>query len=188
MFTAICIPSFGMNLKCTIYCCKYWVALNPGLGGVGSNMHFHYCSWTGSNQTEPAIFSYLSCSVAFKVRFSSIYLSTYKRQRKQQYFSFTNIQVSYLFLHELACLDRPDANLKTFPHWHMRVLSSLLPSMCDLTALLYANDFPHSHTNNLSLWTCLLGENLDVHMHCPLCRKRWTAVLKNVAHDLKRGT
>jgi hypothetical protein len=48
MFTAICTLSFGMDQNCTVYLCKYWVALNPGLGGVGSNMHFYYCLWTGS--------------------------------------------------------------------------------------------------------------------------------------------
>jgi hypothetical protein len=70
MFTVICIPSFLMDRNCTIYWWKYWVVLNPGLDGMGSNMHIHYCPWT-----EPAIFSYLSCSVAFKVPFSSILIS-----------------------------------------------------------------------------------------------------------------
>jgi hypothetical protein len=48
MSTAICIPSFGMDRNGSVYWCKYRVALNPGLGGVGSNMHFQYCPWTGS--------------------------------------------------------------------------------------------------------------------------------------------
>jgi hypothetical protein len=48
MFTAICIPLFGMDQYCTVYWCKYWIAHNPGLSGVGCNMHFHYCPWTGS--------------------------------------------------------------------------------------------------------------------------------------------
>jgi hypothetical protein len=50
MFTAICIPSFGMdqNNYYTVYWYKYWLAINPGLGGVGSYMNFHYCPWTGS--------------------------------------------------------------------------------------------------------------------------------------------
>jgi hypothetical protein len=43
MFTDICMSSFGMDQNCTVYWCKYWVALNPWLGCVGSNMHFHYC-------------------------------------------------------------------------------------------------------------------------------------------------
>jgi hypothetical protein len=40
----ICMPSFGMNQNCTVYWCKYWISVNPGLGVVGGNMHFfHYC-------------------------------------------------------------------------------------------------------------------------------------------------
>jgi hypothetical protein len=34
--------------KLTVYWCKYSVALNPGLNGVGGNMRFHYCPLTGS--------------------------------------------------------------------------------------------------------------------------------------------
>jgi hypothetical protein len=50
MFAAICISSFGMDQNPPFYVCKYWVALNPGLGGVGiyRNMHFHCWPWTGS--------------------------------------------------------------------------------------------------------------------------------------------
>jgi hypothetical protein len=54
----------GSKLYCLLW--KYWVSINPGIGGMGSNMHFHYCPLTG-DQSEPAIVSYLSCSVAFKV-------------------------------------------------------------------------------------------------------------------------
>jgi hypothetical protein len=52
-------PSFGMDRNCTVYWCKYLVALNPGLGGVGSNVHFHYCPWTGSIKPSLQYFIYV---------------------------------------------------------------------------------------------------------------------------------
>ena len=67
MFTAICIPSFGMDRNCTVYWCKYWVALNPGLDGVGSNMHFHYCPWTGS--IKPSLQYFHICRVRWLSKF-----------------------------------------------------------------------------------------------------------------------
>jgi hypothetical protein len=48
IFTAIYTPSFWMDRNYTVYWFQYCVALNPGLGGVGRTMHFHYCPWTGS--------------------------------------------------------------------------------------------------------------------------------------------
>jgi hypothetical protein len=67
MFTTLCIPSFGMNQKCTVYWCKYWVALNPGLDGVGSDMHFHYCPRTGS--IKPNLQYFRMCRVRWLSKF-----------------------------------------------------------------------------------------------------------------------
>jgi hypothetical protein len=37
--------------------CKYWVVLNPWVGGMYSYIHFHYCPQSGSFiRTKPAIF------------------------------------------------------------------------------------------------------------------------------------
>jgi hypothetical protein len=63
MFTAICTICTPYR-KCTVYWCKYWVALNPRRGVVGSNMHFHYCPWTGCIKPSLQyfhIFHVLSC-------------------------------------------------------------------------------------------------------------------------------
>jgi hypothetical protein len=57
--------------------------------GVSSNMHFHYCSWT---VTEPTIFWYLPCSVAFKVSFP---------YRFTEIYNLYNLTISFLYLTEL---------------------------------------------------------------------------------------
>jgi hypothetical protein len=67
MFTAICIPLFGIDQNCTVYWCKYWVALNPGLGSVGSNMHSHYCPWT--SQIKPSLQCFHICRVRWLSKF-----------------------------------------------------------------------------------------------------------------------
>jgi hypothetical protein len=68
MFTAIGIQSFGMDQNCTVDWCKYWVALNPGLGGVGSNMRFHYRPWSGTN--KPSLQYFHICRVWWLSKFS----------------------------------------------------------------------------------------------------------------------
>jgi hypothetical protein len=63
---------FGVNIE-----------LRSTQGGVGSNMHFHYCPCTGSIK-KPSLqcFHILSCSVAFKVPFSSISKSAHFMERE----------------------------------------------------------------------------------------------------------
>jgi hypothetical protein len=80
-----CSPPYAHNRlrwieDCTVYGCKYWVALNSGLGGVN---RFY--------QTEAAIFSYWSRSVAFKVPSSSILIN--------RGFTRTHVLVSFLKEH-----------------------------------------------------------------------------------------
>jgi hypothetical protein len=62
MFTAVCIPSFGMDRNCTVHWSKYSVALNPGLGGVG-----RYWPWTYS--IKPSLQYFHICFVRWISKF-----------------------------------------------------------------------------------------------------------------------
>jgi hypothetical protein len=65
-----CSPPYAYHRLGWIKIARF-TGVNPGLGGVDSNMHFYYCPMNRLNQTESAVFSYVLCSVAFKVPFSS---------------------------------------------------------------------------------------------------------------------
>jgi hypothetical protein len=67
----LCSPPYAYNrlgwTEMYCYWCKYWVVLNPGLDGVGSNMYFHYCPWTGS--IKPSLQYFHICRVRWLSKF-----------------------------------------------------------------------------------------------------------------------
>lgn len=76
-FISAVIISSGTDQKGTVYWCKYRVALNPGLGGVGSYMHFHYSPWsyTCSVKRSRQYFHICRCRWLWKFHF---HLLSYK--------------------------------------------------------------------------------------------------------------
>jgi hypothetical protein len=78
-FKALCLQGYNITLCIHGYNIQYNVRnvstitaaimcfCNPGLEGVGNNMHFHYCSWTGS--IKPSLQYFHICCIRWLSKF-----------------------------------------------------------------------------------------------------------------------
>jgi hypothetical protein len=96
----IAFIAFWRSLSRYLYLCKYWVTINTRLGDVNSNMHFRYCSLTGS--IKPRLQYVYTCRVRrlSNFHFVSIFFiiwTTHLKYRRNNYKNFNTMTIILLF-------------------------------------------------------------------------------------------